>query len=63
MNMELSKRPIPDIPSDPKQLAEAVRVKFEGALTELEKLLDEVSEEEDSLLYTIKLPIFVLIHL
>jgi uncharacterized protein YndB with AHSA1/START domain len=48
LNMELSKRPIPDIPSDPKQLAEAVRVKFEGALTELEKLLDGVSEEEAS---------------
>jgi uncharacterized protein YndB with AHSA1/START domain len=48
VKMELSKRPIPEIPPDPIQLAEADEKKFDEAFAELEKLLEGISEEEAS---------------
>ena len=46
INMELSKRPMPDVPSSPAELAQKVRELFEPALAELEKCFEGFSDEE-----------------
>jgi uncharacterized protein YndB with AHSA1/START domain len=46
INMELSKRPMPDVPSSPAELAQRVRELFEPALAELEKCFEGFSDEE-----------------
>jgi len=44
--MELSKRPIPQIPSDPSGLAKAIRVKYDEGLAALHQAFRDVSEDE-----------------
>ena len=46
INMELSKRPMPDVPSSPAELAQKVRELFEPALAELEECFEGFSDEE-----------------
>ena len=46
IKMELSKRPMPDVPFSPTELAQKVRELFEPALAELEKCFEGYSDEE-----------------
>jgi uncharacterized protein YndB with AHSA1/START domain len=46
INMELSKRPMPDVPFSPAELSQKVRELFEPALAELEKCFEGYSDEE-----------------
>lgn len=46
INMELSKRPMPDVPFSPADLAQRVRELFEPALAELETCFEGYSDEE-----------------
>lgn len=46
IDMELSKRPMPEVPFNPAELAQKVREVFEPALAELEKCFDGYSDEE-----------------
>lgn len=46
INMELSKRPMPDVPFSPAELARKVRELFEPALANLEKCFEGFSDEE-----------------
>jgi uncharacterized protein YndB with AHSA1/START domain len=44
--MELGKRPMPDVPFDPAELAKRARDLYEPALVELEKCFEGVSDEQ-----------------
>jgi sugar-specific transcriptional regulator TrmB len=44
--MELSKRAVPKVPDDPKELAKEARKRYEPALAELEKVLEGVSDAD-----------------
>ena len=46
VTMELSKRPMPDVPFDPAQLAKQAREIIEPALAELEKCFEGFSDEQ-----------------
>ncbi|NOH04113.1 MAG: hypothetical protein HND47_20150 [Chloroflexi bacterium] len=46
VNMELSKRPMPDVPFDPVQLAKQARELIEPALAELEKCFEGYTDEQ-----------------
>lgn len=46
VTMELSKRPMPEVPSDPTELAKRGRELFEPALAELEKCFEGYSDEQ-----------------
>jgi uncharacterized protein YndB with AHSA1/START domain len=46
VNMELSRRPVPDVPFDAKELAHQVRSRYDESLAALEKALEGVSEAE-----------------
>ena len=46
INMELSKRPMPDIPFEPAKLAKQARELYETALAELEKCFEGYSDEQ-----------------
>ena len=46
INMELSKRPMPDVPFSPAELSQKVRELFEPALAELEKCFEGYSDED-----------------
>ena len=46
--MELSHRPLPDIPSRPEQLADALRQRDAGTFQQMEEIFAGVSEEEAS---------------
>ena len=46
VTMELSKRPMPDVPSNPVELARQARELLEPALRELEKCFDGFSDEQ-----------------
>ncbi|MCI0554794.1 MAG: SRPBCC domain-containing protein [Anaerolineae bacterium] len=46
INMELSKRPMPDVPFSAAELAQKVRELFEPALDELEKCFEGFSDDE-----------------
>ena len=46
INMELSKRPMPDVPFEPAELAKQARELYESALTELEKCFEGYSDEQ-----------------
>jgi uncharacterized protein YndB with AHSA1/START domain len=46
VQMELSKRPMPDVPFDPKELAKRAREMIEPALTDLEKCFEGFSDEQ-----------------
>jgi len=48
VTMELSKRPLPDVPGDPGALADALQKIYEHTNPELEKALDGVSESQTS---------------
>jgi uncharacterized protein YndB with AHSA1/START domain len=45
VTMELSKRPMPEIPFEPSELSKRARVIFESGITELEKCFEGVSDE------------------
>jgi DinB superfamily/PDZ domain len=44
VTMELSKRPMPEVPSDPVQLAEKAREFYEAGLAEVEKCFEGISD-------------------
>jgi len=46
INMQLSKRPMPDVPLEPAELAKKARELYEAALTELEKCFEGFSDEQ-----------------
>jgi uncharacterized protein YndB with AHSA1/START domain len=46
INMELSKRPMPDVPFEPAELAQKARELYESALAELEKCFEGFSDEQ-----------------
>ena len=46
INMELSKRPMPDVPFNPAKLAKQARELYEAALAELEKCFEGYNDEE-----------------
>jgi len=46
INMELSKRPMPDVPFEPAELAKQARELYEAALAELEKCFEGYSDEQ-----------------
>ncbi|MDD1713421.1 MAG: PDZ domain-containing protein, partial [Methanoregulaceae archaeon] len=46
--MELSRRPLAEVPPDPSQLAEAVQKIYEEAIPELESVLNGVSDDQAS---------------
>ena len=46
INMELSKRPMPDVPFEPAKLAKQARELYETALAELEKCFEGYSDEQ-----------------
>jgi uncharacterized protein YndB with AHSA1/START domain len=46
LTMELTKRPVPKIPWNPVELAEALRAKYDEGLTALENVFTNVSEPE-----------------
>jgi len=46
--MELSKRPIPDVPADPQELARRVEALYAEVNGELDKIVDGVGEEQAS---------------
>ena len=46
INMELSKRPMPDVPFEPAELAKQARELYESALAELEKCFEGYSDEQ-----------------
>ena len=46
INMELSKRPMPDVPFEPAELAKRARKLYEAALAELEKCFEGYSDEQ-----------------
>jgi uncharacterized protein YndB with AHSA1/START domain len=46
VTMELSKRPVPDIPWQPAELAKRVRSRFDDSLSKLEAAFDGVTESE-----------------
>ena len=46
INMELSKRPMPDVSFEPAELAKQARELYESALTELEKCFEGYSDEQ-----------------
>jgi hypothetical protein len=46
LTMELTRRPIPQIPWEPAGLAEAIRAKYDEGLAALEKCFDGVGESE-----------------
>ena len=46
INMELSKRPMPDVPFEPAELAKRARELYEAALAELEKCFEGYSDEQ-----------------
>lgn len=46
VQMELSKRPMPDVPFDPKELAKRAREMVEPALADLEKCFEGFSDEQ-----------------
>jgi len=46
INMELSKRPMPDVPFEPAKLAKQARELYESALAELEKCFEGYSDEQ-----------------
>lgn len=48
VSMELSRRPIPEVPADLKDLAEAVRKGHAEVLAQLDALFDNVSDEQAS---------------
>jgi uncharacterized protein YndB with AHSA1/START domain len=46
ITMELSKRPMPDVPFEPETLVKSARDLYEAALTEVEKCFEGVTDEE-----------------
>jgi len=46
VNMELSKRPMPDVPFEPAELAKRARALYEPALAELEKCFEGYTDEQ-----------------
>jgi uncharacterized protein YndB with AHSA1/START domain len=46
INMELSRRPMPDVPFEPAELAKKARELYESALAELEKCFEGFSDEQ-----------------
>ncbi|HNO32526.1 MAG TPA: SRPBCC domain-containing protein, partial [Anaerolineales bacterium] len=46
VNMELSKRPMPDVPFEPAELAKRARALYELALAELEKCFEGYTDEQ-----------------
>ncbi|HVF26364.1 MAG TPA: SRPBCC domain-containing protein [Anaerolineales bacterium] len=46
INMELSKRPMPDVPFEPTELAKKARELYESALAELENCFEGYSDEQ-----------------
>jgi uncharacterized protein YndB with AHSA1/START domain len=48
VNMELSRRPVPEVPFDPRQLARAVREQFNQALPDLRAAFAGFSDEQAS---------------
>jgi uncharacterized protein YndB with AHSA1/START domain len=46
VTMELSKRPMPEVPSDPAELARQARAMYDAALPDLEKCFEGVSDAE-----------------